>query len=171
MSAGKRNLWIILTLTALGLAIHVWFGTTRYSCSTSSSCSYTTTVKGQQEGKQLYANRTYPQSSSTSKRKYQCKSKFPTSEAPYVDEFVKVDQQPQPKNLVNFKKEIHDLGHAGKAIIRILVDEQGNYLKHKVLKGEDSSYSRAIENRLGALQFRPAIRNHQPVKCWVNIIF
>ncbi len=169
MSAGKRNLWIIMTLTALGLAIHVWFGNTSYSCSNVSSCSYSTSTK---ETKHLNAVKPYRSGSCRmKKRKPHCNSAFRTTETPSVNEKILVDQEPQAINKSSFIKKVTDLGLSGSADIRILVDEEGKYVKHKMLSGMGTDFSRAIEFSIDELIFHPARRDNHPVKYWVDMSF
>ncbi len=55
--------------------------------------------------------------------------------------------------------------------MRVLVDKTGKYKKHVVLKDPHPILTKAVEKKLGKLQFTPGIQGGQPIKVWVTIPF
>lgn len=96
---------------------------------------------------------------------------------PDIDTFVYVEQEPKPLNMKEVQDQIGypqaavDSGIQGQVILRVLVDESGNYLKHKVVKGVNPLLSSAVEQHVGKLMFSPALREGKATKFWVNIPF
>lgn len=61
-----------------------------------------------------------------------------------------------------------DYGIEGTVIVRVLVDEEGNYARHVVLKDPHPSLTKTVEKRLPYLKFahEPDLT---PVKSWLTI--
>ncbi|MEZ4847844.1 MAG: hypothetical protein R3B93_04290 [Bacteroidia bacterium] len=87
------------------------------------------------------------------------------------------DEEPRPVNLDQVQNCI-DLP-AGKfshpytdhLTFQILVNKNGNYITHKLIRGKRNRHAKSIENCLSQLKFVPAILHGRPVDCWVNIPF
>ncbi|MEM7039080.1 MAG: energy transducer TonB, partial [Bacteroidota bacterium] len=68
---------------------------------------------------------------------------------------------PIPKNLDHIRKAIgypagaRDLGMDGKVIYRVLVDENGKYLRHMVLKSSHPIFEKACAKQLSKVEFEP----------------
>ena len=98
-------------------------------------------------------------------------------EDPDPSAFVIVEEEPRPVNMDNIKKAIGYPAMAkeaeieGKVIVRVLVDKQGKYKKHVVLKDPHPILTKAVEKKLNMLQFTPGIQGGQPIKVWVTIPF
>ncbi len=98
-------------------------------------------------------------------------------EEPNVDDFIFVSEEPQPLNMDDVRKIIgypdiaRDAGIEGQVVVRVLVDEQGNYRKHKMIKKVHPILADAVEKNLHKLKFSPAIQGNKPIKFWVNIPF
>jgi TonB family protein len=96
---------------------------------------------------------------------------------PDIDTFVFVEQEPKPLNMKEVQDQIGypqaavDSGLQGQVILRILVDESGRYLKHKVVKDVHPLLSEAVEEHVSKLVFSPAMREGKPTMFWVNIPF
>ncbi len=92
-------------------------------------------------------------------------------------EFVAVEKQPQPVNLDDIKQRIGYPEQArqahieGKVVVRILVDENGRYVKHIVIKKAHPILVRAVEKEIPNLIFTPGIQSGKPIRVWVNIPF
>jgi protein TonB len=101
----------------------------------------------------------------------------PKEVIPDINAFVFVQEEPKPVNMDDIRKAIgypqiaRDAGIEGTVVIRILVDEYGNYKKHKVTKQEHPILAKACEAQVGKLKFTPAIQGGKPIKFWVNIPF
>ena len=96
---------------------------------------------------------------------------------PSISEFVSVEEEPR---IVNMSQVVQQIGYPqlardaaiqGKVVVRVLVDEKGNYKKHQVVNQVHPILSEAVEEHLAKLQFTPAIQGGRPMKFWVNIPF
>lgn len=64
-----------------------------------------------------------------------------------------------------------DAGIEGIVIARVLVDENGDYEKHKYIKKIHPILVTSIDAHIAELKFTPAISDGKPIKFWVNIPF
>lgn len=86
-----------------------------------------------------------------------------------------VGEEPRPVNMEEFKKSVGYPAMAveatieGKVIVRVLVDELGQYKKHIVLKDPHPILTSAVSKKLNTLRFTPGIQGNQPVKVWITI--
>ena len=96
---------------------------------------------------------------------------------PGMNEFIFVDQEPQPLNVNELRKEIGypqeaiDKNIEGTVVARILVDKEGNYVKHSIVNEIDPLLAGAVEPQLSRLKFKPAMIKDEPVLYWVNMPF
>jgi TonB family protein len=96
---------------------------------------------------------------------------------PDINIFIPVDFAPEPVNMREVKTAIGypqaaiDSNISGVVVVRVLVDEAGKYVKHKVIKSPDEILSEAVENKIGNLTFSPAMVGEKAVKYWVNVPF
>ena len=96
---------------------------------------------------------------------------------PRIDEFVSVEEEPQPININQLKQQIgypeiaRDAGIQGQVVVRVLVDKQGKYVKHQVVNQVHPLLSEAVEEHIEKLRFTPAIQAGRPMKFWVNMPF
>ena len=83
------------------------------------------------------------------------------------------EHEPVPLNLDSIKNAISHPGVAqgGKLIVRILLDVNGYYVKHVVLKTPDERWTAAIEAVLPMLRCTPPIVGGKPASCWITIPF
>ncbi|MEM0998673.1 MAG: TonB family protein [Bacteroidota bacterium] len=86
-------------------------------------------------------------------------------------------EMPMPQNLKDIRKEIGYPREAtqarleGKVIYRVLVDEEGRYLRHLVLRSSHPLFERACAKHLSKLSFTPGKMGDRAVKCWVVLPF
>jgi len=92
-----------------------------------------------------------------------------------IDEFIALEEEPSPINLSEIIRQISypntpkpSPEYFGKVSIRVLLNNQGNYLKHKVLKGHPEMV-KSLEKNILKVKFTPAIYKGKPVKCCVTI--
>lgn len=101
----------------------------------------------------------------------------PTGGGDPPDEFVFYEKQPQPVNLDELKKAIEypqiakDAGISGRVVFRVLIDENGRYKKHKVLKTPSKWLTNACTEHLPKIRFTPGIQAGKPVPAWVTVPF
>ena len=99
------------------------------------------------------------------------------SEEPDVNGFIVVSEEPEPLNMpevrmiIGYPDEARDKNIQGQVVVRILVDEKGNYVKHVMIKSVHPSLDNAVVANLHKLKFSPAKRGEKPVKFWVNVPF
>lgn len=86
-----------------------------------------------------------------------------------------INTEPVPLNMQEIKRRIgyppvaKEAGIEGKVLLRILVDEKGNYMRHKIINSAHPLFDREIEKYISELRFTPAIQNGKPTKFWVNL--
>ncbi|MEM6629009.1 MAG: TonB family protein [Bacteroidota bacterium] len=96
---------------------------------------------------------------------------------PKVNDFVEVDQEPRPLNLQEIRQQIgypqseQNEGIEGNVVLRILIDEEGAYIRHVVLNEGHPVLEQAVAEKIRHLVFSPATQKGNPVKFWVNIPF
>ena len=96
---------------------------------------------------------------------------------PDINEFIFVEEQPKPVNMADVQKAIgypqvaRDAGIEGAVVVRVLVNEKGNFLRHKIINSVHPVLDKAVEKQLPNLRFTPAIQGGKPIKFWVNIPF
>ena len=73
--------------------------------------------------------------------------------------------------MIGYPQIARDAGIEGRVIIRVLVDEHGNYVRHRVISSVHPMLTKACAEHLAELQFTPAIQGGRPIKFWVNIPF
>ena len=84
---------------------------------------------------------------------------------------------PNPTNLDDIRKSIgypaeaRELKLEGRVDFRILVDEQGHYLRHMTLKRTHPLFEEACLKQIKNIQFEPGRMGDKPVKVWVMIPF
>jgi len=99
------------------------------------------------------------------------------AQEPGINEFIYVDQEPAPQNLGELRKAIEYPAEAveqeiqGTVVARILVNEEGQYVRHELVKDIHPLLSEAVEARLPDLRFTPAMLEGKPLMYWVNLPF
>ncbi len=98
-------------------------------------------------------------------------------DVPDINDFIFVEEEPEPvnleevKQLIGYPRVAQDAGIEGRVILRVLVDEFGRYKNHKVINSVHPILASACEKHIGQLMFTPAIQGNTPVKFWINIPF
>jgi TonB family protein len=93
------------------------------------------------------------------------------------NDFVLLEKEPAPINMDELKGMIgyppiaKESEIQGKVIIRVQIDEKGNYVKHIVIKDPHPILTKAVESKIPNLRFFPGIQNGKPIKVWVTIPF
>lgn len=161
----RRNFWILLTIIAIVFAGTKWLESkqrTKCSISVAPTAAHSYNVKKKCRKKR-------------ERKRRHCHSSYTST--PSIDQFIHVQQEPIPTNIDLIRRKIgypqiaKDAGIEGSVIIRVLVDERGNYQAHKVISQSHPFLGKNCERHIADLTFSPAIKNHRPIKYWVNIPF
>lgn len=97
--------------------------------------------------------------------------------APDINAFVFAEEEPKPVNMADIQRAIgypqiaRDAGIEGNVVVRVLVDELGNYKRHKIINQVHPILAKAVEKEINKLKFTPAIQGGKPIPFWVNIPF
>lgn len=87
------------------------------------------------------------------------------------------DEAPVPVNMkkvwsqAKYPRILSQNGEEGIVVMRILIDEEGNYVKHKVLNSAHPLFTQEVEKLVDQLRFTPAIQGGKGIKFWVNLPF
>ncbi len=102
---------------------------------------------------------------------------FEITEEPDINKWMVTEDEPEELNLNEVKRAIgypilaREAGIQGSVVVRILVNEKGYYVRHKVIKKVHPILSEEVEKHLPKLRFTPAMKDGNPVKFWVNVPF
>ncbi|MEM8898475.1 MAG: energy transducer TonB [Bacteroidota bacterium] len=92
-------------------------------------------------------------------------------------EAILADVPPEAINMKSIQKAIGYPPQAryanieGSVIIRLLINEKGKYMSHKVLESSSVILLSAVEEHIKRLKFKPAIKDGKPIPFWINIPF
>jgi len=98
-------------------------------------------------------------------------------EVPHPNAFVLHEREPRPTNMDEVRRSIgypaaaKKEGIEGKVMVRVLIDEKGNYMRHVVIREGNPVLLEAVEKGIVDLKFEPAILAGHPVKAWTTIPF
>ncbi|MEM6265391.1 MAG: TonB family protein [Bacteroidota bacterium] len=98
-------------------------------------------------------------------------------EEPKSDEFVLADAEPKPLNMeevrqaIGYPRAAVDGAIEGQVVARVLVNKQGNYVKHKLIQEGHPILAKAVEAQVSRLKFSPAVLEGAVIPFWVNIPF
>ena len=99
------------------------------------------------------------------------------TDEPDINEFIFVDSDPVPQNLgevrqqIAYPEEAVQQGIAGTVVARVLFDQQGKYVRHKIVKEIHPALAEAVEGKLSEIECEPAMQEGKPVMYWMNIPF
>lgn len=72
---------------------------------------------------------------------------------------------------IGYPKVARDAGIEGEVIVRILVDEKGNYKNHEVLKSSHPILEKAVTEQINQLKFEPVIVKGKGVEYYSDVPF
>lgn len=84
---------------------------------------------------------------------------------------------PSPINIdevqfaIQYPDAAQDAGVEGTVVCKILVDAEGNYMKHRIVSAPDSRLRDAIDPHIARLRFVPAKKNGKAVAIWTTLTF
>lgn len=96
---------------------------------------------------------------------------------PDINEFILDAEEPKPINIEDIKAAIgypdvaREANIEGIVVVRVLVDKQGNYKTHKVIKKVHPVLADAVEQQIINLKFTPAVQGGRTIPFWVNVPF
>ena len=100
-----------------------------------------------------------------------------TNDEPDPDVFIPGVRQPREINMGDITKQINipdyrkeiDLNFS--VTFRVLVDENGCYVRHLPAKSGNPTMIKSIEPYLPQIRFIPATKEGIPIKFWINVPF
>lgn len=94
---------------------------------------------------------------------------------PTENETVTNANTPKPINLNEIRQKMiypTAVGEInGNVIMRVLIDEDGNYIKHFVVSSTHPLFIKEVEKHIQEVKFLPLMQNEKPIKFSVNIPF
>jgi protein TonB len=96
---------------------------------------------------------------------------------PDINDFTLVAEEPNVLNIENIWEmivypEVARENHIqGTVVFRVLIDKEGNYRRHQLIKKSHPMLALAVERHIHKLKFTPAIQGNKPIMFWVNIPF
>jgi TonB family protein len=84
-------------------------------------------------------------------------------------------REPQPLNMDEFRSRIRypqklrRKGIQGKVVLRVLIDKQGNYIRHMVFQNPHPQLTETVTKQVAMLRFAPCLLYGFPIKVWVNL--
>lgn len=100
-----------------------------------------------------------------------------TNEVVVEGQLAEVTQAPVPENwneirmAIGYPDAAAQQGIEGMVVARVLVDKDGRYLRHELVKNDHVLLGDAVETELKALRFSPAHQDGEAVQAWVMIPF
>lgn len=98
-------------------------------------------------------------------------------EDPRPEDFVIAQKRPEPVNMKDIQAQIvyppllREIEVEGDVTLKILVDENGYYKKHIVLKQVHPLLLQEVEKHIAKLRFTPAIQGNKPIPFWLVVPF
>jgi TonB family protein len=174
MSANSRNFWILLTTFALTFSAAQWLGRSRTH---HVKKNYRTVEVDYKCNKKKKKKRKCGTSEVRVYKNCNLNRYHSRLRTPSIHDNVFADKEPRVINMDVVRKHIgypslaQDAGIQGKVIVRVLVDEFGNYRDHKVVLRSHPILSKQVEKHIHELSFMPATRNGQAIQYWINLPF
>jgi TonB family protein len=77
----------------------------------------------------------------------------------------------QVREMVGYPNRARAERIQGRVAVRVLVNEYGTYVRHRVLFSPNPILTEAVEEWIYLIRFAPAFRNRKPVRSWITIPF
>ncbi len=87
------------------------------------------------------------------------------------------EKEPFPLNMneiwkrIRYPADLRNSGKEGKVILRLLVNAEGQVVKHIVVRQPDAKFTQEVVSHVYELRFKPAMYHSEPIKIWVTIPF
>lgn len=75
------------------------------------------------------------------------------------------------QRLIEYPQSAKDAGIKGKLRFRVLVDENGKYIKHQAPENGEAILIKEVERHIAKLRFEPFIKDGKAIKYWIRIPF
>jgi protein TonB len=75
------------------------------------------------------------------------------------------------KGKIRYPEQLMEVGLEGQVLFKVLVDENGSYLRHEVKKTSHNLFTKEVEPKLKDLKFQPGKQAGKNVRVWVLIPF
>ncbi len=101
----------------------------------------------------------------------------PKDDLPKEDDFTFMEKNPAPVNMDQVKSKMdypamaRESGIEGRVILRVLLDENGRYMKHVVKQSPHKWLTEEAIKHVDEIRFTPGIQAGNPVKCWITVPF
>ena len=174
MSANTRNFWILLTTFAFTFSAAQWLGNFR---SHKSNQHRIVEVEYHSSCQQKKKKKKRKKCQKRVEVRKNCSMHLSDKRTPSINDIIFVDMEPKAVNLefirrkANHSMPAHIANKDGLVIVRVLVDEFGDYRDHKIIQRSHPVMSDQVEKHVKALEFLPARRDGKAVSYWVNIPF
>ncbi|MEM9933605.1 MAG: hypothetical protein AAF824_08330 [Bacteroidota bacterium] len=168
MSTRTRNFWILTTFVALGFAVNNWFNFPTQTSSCHHSYSYSFQDEAMEDLGYSSFEDSWTRHDKTRRATCNLRSTCNTNTS------SQVRKQAFPINKYEVKK---DIGNplvdetGGYVLMRVKVNEQGEYVAHKIMVEGNKFLADACERHIDKLIFTPAYENGMPVESWVSVSF
>ena len=93
-------------------------------------------------------------------------------------DLVFVSREPEPLNLnevsqmIGYPPIAREANIEGMVVVRVLVDTEGKYVRHKLIRKAHPILSEAVEAHVHKLRFSPGLdADDEPIMFWVNMPF
>ncbi|MEO0472848.1 MAG: hypothetical protein AAF206_24745, partial [Bacteroidota bacterium] len=134
MSSNRRNFWILLTIIAVTVGAVRLLQMQQADCNMSQRTYKCHKNKQQKKKRKKHCDRsTVYQYKVNPHRSCQSRLLKQRGQLPSINDFVFVDREPRPLNLdyirtrINYPQIAREASISGTVVMRILVDERGNY--------------------------------------------
>lgn len=104
------------------------------------------------------------------------RGKTRSNDVPTIDEVVSIMIPPQTINLaevtgmIGYPRKARELGIKGTVKVRILVDKEGDYVRHKIMSSPHKILAESVNKNIHKIMFTPAIGpDRKPTMYWVNV--
>ena len=98
------------------------------------------------------------------------------SAIPSMNEVIPVLLEPQPINLeevrslLNYPSALEEEQVEGTVVVRVLVDEKGDYMQHRIIASPHPLFSKMVNRHIRKLIFTPAVdMNRNEIKFWISV--
>lgn len=88
-----------------------------------------------------------------------------------------IDNEAVPLNLtevkmtIGYPQEARDLGEQGQILLKVTIDENGDYVEHELLASASDILAEKVQAEIWRVKFNPGLKDDKPVTFTVEIPF